>query len=287
MRIIRVPAGIGDNIWLAQKLINANEKFDFQLVGSKPQRGKQIFDLLPQITNTAVYESNLTYKQVEASSKYIKDSAWSTITDKAFSLQCNQHLEAGKRIEDFLPDLPITYQLPYVTDGSPPILTPTPMKLNPAIGIYCSAYSTARAWGFWNENEWFDFIQKIHAEIPGAVFYIIGAAFDIDLSGKLINKLRTNDVAVMDTLGKPLRYVIELMKTLNYFIGFPSGLPILNETLHKRTFMFYPPHLKKMMYTWAEESRIKSHDYLACLFCTPMEAFDTIGRYTNFKFLTT
>lgn len=272
MRLIRVPAGIGDNIWLFQKLINAKEKFDFHLSASQPQRGKQIFDLLPQLSSSCTYVAGLSFDSVRKASSQFMLGDWAGIQEKGFALEANTHLEAGRRIEELFPDLETSFTLDYNTSAS---VLPSDLNLL-RIGIYASAYSTVRAWGFWNPREWFDLIQKLHAEKPEAVFYIIGASFD-DLTGELPKLLRQNNIPCVDTVGRDLAYVIELLKTLDYFIGFPSGLSILNETLGQQTFMFYPPHLKKMMYAWADQNRINSHDYIAQLFCTPAEAFNRIA----------
>lgn len=286
-RLIRVCAGIGDNIWLLQKLINAKEKFDFQLTDAPPQRGKQIFDLLPQVANSCAYTPGLKYETIRGTSKQYDKVEFKSIKEKAFSLAINFHLENGRRIEEYLPDLPMTFRLPYqtgdhgfrLTDLYHPSMPSTVEGLVEAkkIGIYMSGYSIQRIWNFWNAREWFDFIQKLYAEMPHCVFVIIGAEWDTDLGSDVMRLLMDNRIPFINTIGKKLPYVVELMQRLDYFIGFPSGMSILNETLHKKTFMFYPPHLTPMMYAWAEEDRIKNFDYIAQLFCTPMEAFKIIA----------
>lgn len=285
-RLIRVPPGLGDCIWILQKLINAKEKFDFHLSNSKPQRGKQIFDLLPELCLSCEYVPGLSYKALKETAKDVPKH-WTDITDKAFSLECNTHLEAGKRIEEYLPDLPMTYKLPYATTNIDKAMARTLVanhKLHEKyVGIYCSAYSTSRNWGFWNVNQWFDFIQKIYAENRNIVFVIIGAEWDMDLTGILMIKLAANRIPFINTVGEPLGIVIEILKRLDYFIGFPSGLSIINETLHKKTFMFYPENLKLLSTAWPEESRIKSGDYLALLFCTPIEAFNYLMDKTGLQ----
>ncbi|MGN6436854.1 MAG: hypothetical protein ACTHMM_09990 [Agriterribacter sp.] len=150
------------------------------------------------------------------------------------------------------------------------VLTNIPQKY---IGIYSSAYSSQRSWGFWNEKGWFEFIKLFHKENPELVFVIIGASFDIDLTGSLMNLLKEAGIPYVDTVGQPLSVVIEILKRLSYFVGFPSGLSILNETLGKDTFMFYPEHLRLMINAWAEPSRIESGEYKGALFCSPYKAF--------------
>ena len=70
MRKITVNAGIGDNIWLFQKLLNQKEKFDFILPDGNPQRGKQIFDLVPDLSNSVTYQPGLSYKKINQQHNY-------------------------------------------------------------------------------------------------------------------------------------------------------------------------------------------------------------------------
>lgn len=76
MRVIKVCPGIGDNIWLLMKLVNAGERFIFHLPNGKPQRGKQIFDLFPQVAAAAEYV---------AGSKKVKDISANSISKVWFS----------------------------------------------------------------------------------------------------------------------------------------------------------------------------------------------------------
>lgn len=267
-RLIRVCTGIGDNIWLAQKLLSQKEKFHFHMSDAQPQRGKQLFDMLPQLAASCTYVKGLSYQNIFNASNQFSTKKWSEIKDKDFALSINHHLESGKRIEEFLPDLPTKFKIKYTHDYNS-----IDYIEGPSIGIYMSAYSMARNWDSWGPREWFDLIQKIHAENKRVTFYLIGAEWDVDLGKDVIKILTENRIPFVSTIGKSLPYVVGLMKLFDYFIGFPSGMPILNESLGKDTFMFYPKHLKPMMYTWADEKRIKEKNYMASLFCSPLEAF--------------
>lgn len=274
MRTIKVCPGIGDNIWLFQKLINSGEQFNFQMTSAHPQRGKQIFDLVPAVSASCTYTDGME------SYKYIKQHAergnFAHIEKDTFFLECNTHLEQGRRIEKYLPDLKTSYTLDYTTtrnDNQKAIDILGVFRHNvdkQFIGIYGSSYSSARRWNFWQENEWFELCLMLRSS--GAVFVIIGADWDLDLAGKLIPKLELADIPYVNTVGQPLSVVIEIMKKLSYFFGFPSGLSILNETLQKPGMMFYPPHLKYMIGTWADPKRV-GFEFKECEFCTPQTAY--------------
>jgi ADP-heptose:LPS heptosyltransferase len=273
MRSIKVPAGIGDVIWILMKLINTGDKFRFFLPGGHPRRGKQIFDLLPQVTESCHYVDMLGYNQIRARNAATRWHEWRLIRRSEIYLSANEWLESGKRIERFLPDLATSYTLPYVTSDED---KSTAAELVPGpgyIGIYGSSYSTQRAWGFWDENGWYELIRLIP---PGYTFVIIGADWDTDLATQLTGKLTTAGIPFVNTVGQPLGTVVEILKRLDYFIGFPSGLSILNETLGKRGLMFYPGHLRPMMYTWAHPDRLAYKDHIPLLFCTPQEAIKHI-----------
>ena len=276
-RIIKVCPGIGDSIWLFQKLVNTGERFDFLLPDGRPQRGKQIFDLFPQVASSATYVPGLSYKTLAAGNIQNRKRRWNEIKDREFFLSCNKWLEDGNRLEGFLPDLPINYQLQYNTTIED---ATTAQNLTPEgkryIGVYGSSYSSQRSWGFWDETGWHELIKLFHAEDSELVFVIIGASFDQDLGSKLVDLIQGDDITFVNTIGQPLSVVIEILKRLSYFIGFPSGLSILNETLGKDTFMFYPPHLIKMMNTWACPERIRSGKYKGAQFCAPQKSFDWI-----------
>ena len=186
MRKIKACAGIGDNLWLLQKLINAKEKFHFHLARDNPKRGKPLFDLLPQVAAKTTYSEQIGLDQGFGSNDVIDGSIhlhkpkWSDINDSEFYLSINKYLETGKRIEKFLPDLDITYKLPFKTSKYKPKVTKLLKRGKKYIGIYTSCYDVLRNWNFWEEYAGFDLMQKIRIHEPDVSFVIIGAHFDLD-----------------------------------------------------------------------------------------------------------
>lgn len=275
MRTIKVCSGIGDNIWLLMKLINTFEEFHFQLPDGKPQRGKQIFDLLPTVAASASYVK-MKNDFVETNNIQARKSNFSDIKSKDFYLSCNKHLEKGHRIENFLPDLPTSFRIDwdseqYHTQAMNLILD---CEGSEFIGLYGSSYSTSRAWGFWNEHKWMELARMIHKHNPRYKFVIIGAEWDLDLGRNLVQLLKKESIPHVDTIGQPLGVVIEIMKVLKYFFSFPSGLGILAPTVSCPVTMFYPPQLAPMINAWASPEDITSGQYKGCQFCTPQQIFD-------------
>jgi hypothetical protein len=274
MRTIKVCSGIGDNIWLLMKLINSNEEFNFQLPDNKPQRGKQIFDLLPTVAASATYVKMKT-DFVEANNIQMRKPNFSDIKAKDFYLSCNKHLEQGRRIENFFPDLPTSFRIQwdteqYHTQAMNLILD---CEGSEFIGLYGSSYSTTRAWGFWDEHKWLELAKMIRSHNSSYKFVVIGAEWDLDLGRNLVKLFEKEDIPYVNTIGQPLGVVIEIMKKLKYFFSFPSGLGILAPTVSCPVTMFYPPHLKLMMNAWASDEDIDTGQYKGCQFCEPEAIF--------------
>lgn len=272
MRTIKVPPGIGDNIWLLMKLVNAHERFKFELPNGKPQRGHQIFELLPSVSTGAFYKPFL-YKDVKRGNIYHQKKWWWQIKETSFYLSMNEHLEQGRRIEDFLPDLPVSYRLQYDVESCPDPKLPIGKKL---IGLYGSSYSTTRKWGFWDEDQWLELARLLYTRDPAIHFVIIGAEWDLDLGRNLVRFLEQEQIPFTNTIGQSLGTVIKILCQLHYFFSFPSGLGVLAATVDCPVTMFYPPHLHLMMNAWADPEAISNHRYKGCQFCSPREIFDWV-----------
>ena len=273
MRTIRTNPGIGDACFIFQKIINSGEKFNFQIHNGPPQRGKQIFDLLPQLSASCEYVPGLPYSVVGPRNIQRTKKYWRLIQEQEFFLSANEWLEAGNRIETFLPDLPTSYSLPFQTAEWEEVVK-TDFPGGPYIGIYASAYSTARAWGFWGASTgWYDLIWMMHEYIPEATFVQIGADWDIGVADEIRALMIQDHVPFISTIGKPLGYVIEMMKRLAYGFYFPSGLGILSGLLSRPSVMFYPPALPRLATTWADPQIIADQSFKECQFCGPGDIF--------------
>ena len=272
LRTIGVCAGIGDNIWLIQKLLHAGEKFAFCMTDDEPKRGKQIFDLAPFVTGHFEYGRFDAFRVLNNN---IQDHIplWRDIKEPSFYLSINHHLEIGRRIEEFLPDLPLSYRIDWATSEFEKMLaTKSLSRPGPYIGLYGSSYSSVRSWGFWKAPEWTELAVRVRTLIPEARFAVIGASFDMDLANDLILSLSRLGIPVTPIVGMSLGTVVEVMKKLSYFFSFPSGLAMLATTIGTPTLMFYPKHLEKMIDAWADPKDITSLLYKGMLFCEPEKA---------------
>jgi len=284
-RTITTCPGIGDTIWLLMKLINQKEKFHWKVGDGSPQRSKPLFDLFPQLTESFEYIPNSGYKQIKRDASR---GLWKQMPDK-FSLEANSHLEAGFRIEDFLPDLETSFILPYQTDNyfrqaDNFIKKPTYISQGKYIGIYTTSYSNSRYMSGWLLDEWSRFIQLLRVHNPEYKFVFIGAEYDLGLSDELM-KLFPKEIYI-NAMNQSLGVTIEILKRLEMFVGFQSGLSIINETIGaKQTVMLYSPKLAAMIETWPDKKRIESGAYKGATFGTakhplkPEQLFDWLIEF--------
>jgi hypothetical protein len=277
LRTITTPAGIGDYLWIASKLLNTGEKFNVIMPDSSPQRGHQLTDLMPYLIASHKYQEGLGYRIIDRRNILGSKSRWSHITEKSFYLSANRHLEAGRRIGEFLPDLPPTYKMTFITGEEDKAKAEELLPVGPDyIGIYTSAYKNARHehYNGWAVPEWSWMIRQLHKERK-FVFVIIGAQYDSDLSEMLMDELSGAGIPFVNTVGQPLGVVVELLKRLYYFMGFPSGLSILNEYQHGCDgLMFYGERVKRIINTWADPVRIKNGNIKECLFTDPEKIYE-------------
>lgn len=270
---IKVCPGIGDNIWLLMKLINTKQKYHWRIQDGQPRRGLPLFEMVPNLVASAEYEPIPGgYKTIKTRNIQRVIARWRNIqsTRDNIYLSINDHLERGKRIEDFLPDLVPMFRIDYFLNGALSPLAEDKIW----IGLYGSSYSTSRAWGFWGAQKWFELAQMIHRHDPAYCFAVIGADFDMDMNTELCAMLEKAGIPYHNCTGLRLQETAAIIKQLHYFYAFPSGLPIMAHTLGKPVTMFYPQHLAPMINTWAKSEDIESGFYKGCLFCEPEAIFN-------------
>lgn len=270
LKTIKVCSGIGDNIWLFQKLLSTGEKYNFQICDRGPHRGHQLFECFPQLVAHHEY-ADFSTEDVEDNNIQIREPRFTRISQNEFFLSINKHLERGNAIEDFFPDLHTNFDLLPQTgkeyEAQAQAIVNEDSK--PIILLYCSAYGGTRAWGFWDESGWLRLARSLG---NGFRYIVIGADFDMDLGENVVRTLSTHGFTVKPMFAKNIKLIIELMRKVAYFYSFPSGMPIMATLIGTPTMMFYPAHLHPMMNTWAPPKMIGNKMYLASKFIEPEQA---------------
>ncbi len=219
-----VPAGIGDNLWVLQTL-DPDKKYNFEICAGKPERGKQIFDLVPSMVNSVKYNHT---------KKYPRDCTY----------QLNEHLESGKHISEFREDGFVNWNLefdagcnsfPRAVDLSKPLLKSF------KVGIYASSIKSNKALKGWDAEMWYNLIDMIKAHNPNAKFILIGASYD-----DLLDHSKFDAVCMNESLS----VTMHVLGFCHLVIGFQSGIPILSAYFGVNTLMMFADKLKDMHNTF-------------------------------------
>lgn len=263
---VTVPSGIGDVSWIYSKLCHANKPIWFEVADGWPYRTVPFLKLLPNVAG-AKY-SDMQFDQIVVNQRGIHGAnfTWKQVLDQGCGmmyLEANHHLERGKRLEDWLPDLPTDFHYPIV-DAS----IVAHQKVNrlldwdnvpkPIIGVSAASYRGARAWQTWGYDEWSPFLKELLEKIGGTIV-LLGGFWD-DLTDSLAQDGYKSLVSKTDE-----EMAIEVLRRIDYYIGFSSGLGILRTVLNKPAFMLWPEHQEMLQNSWADRKMLLDGTYMHTL----------------------
>jgi len=280
LRILTYP-GIGDFSWCYSKLVNLGRPLEVVYRvparvknpgGAVHHRLKPLLSLLPLVKS----------ERHEALPPSLLDGDAPTIQElhsvSRTHFAINAHLEAGKRIEEYVPELPTSFH--YELNRDPKHIREANELLKGKrdyLLIYPSAKQNVENWKGWGPKRWAEFVhlyRKKHGPTPVVV---TGAAWDSQLANHVTKQIG-NDVT--NLAGRTiLGTTVELIRRSRYFVSFPSGLAVLATVIRSPVYMFYPSHLEPMMFAWADPADIESKRYLASLWQEPEKVLVPVSNY--------
>jgi ADP-heptose:LPS heptosyltransferase len=275
-----VPPGIGDFSAIYQKLCCINREIIIRPSADCPERIAPYLEILPKIkyggysghgANTSVFQT------------LPPGTDLANLKDGVYILSINTFLEQGGKVADWIPG-PTDYHYEILKPES--AMRPLGHFLGmlpgaPLVGIYCSAYGNSRHWGFWGTEEWREFLELLRADLPQDTEYIfIGAEYDVQIADYLAKWMNITGSHAYDTLGCfHIAATIELIRKLDYFFVFPSGLGFLADVVRTPNLMWFPNHLSPMCGTFCDPEQYESKQSLHAMFSTPEEAYKTFKQF--------
>lgn len=270
---INVPAGIGDFSWIYSKLVNLGISLDVQVSPDQPARNLPYAQLLPAVAEASY--GGYGYK-------HLKPRALSSSTTKAqligfaesgerICLEANGHVEAGLRIEQYLPDLPVSFHYDVrIDDGQKNKAEALFNTAQPYILVYASSMGSVKSWRGWVASDWVNFMISLRHRTQDVPFVLTGAGWDADLGLEIEHATKKAGVNLTNLVGKThIAATLHLMRRSAYFVSFPSGLGILANVLNVAATMLYPPQIQSIIGTWADPETTKSGRFKECKFCAP------------------
>lgn len=272
---VHVPSGIGDVSWIYSKLCHL-DPMEWAVCDGWPHRTTPFLKLLPSVTN-AEY-GNFGYKDIIVFEEQHGIGVTPTIehVNKQYAgfanifLEANRHLEAGKRLEDWLPDLPTNfhYHIPIPEEDSLKAIALLAGMERPIWGISAASYRGSEAWKTWGYDEWSHFLRQWHT-LAGGTILLMGGFWD-DLTHTL-----SGIEGFRDIVGKTsVPSMIKVLDLIDGYIGFSSGMGILRTVLNKPVFMMWPDHQVELSTSWAPQRMLDEGSYVASLWREPRLVFE-------------
>lgn len=288
LRVLVVPSGIGEFQWAWTKYANTGERFAILGLDGAPRRLHQFCELHPAIEVFGY--AGFEYSTIRHWMQEHKLTQWSDVVSNfslgsACMLACNPHLEAGRPLADWLPDLPVTYR--YTLDTSDVHRRQASTILDTAepgdflIGISCASYRGAEAWRTWGSVEWTDFLRLVHREVPNVRFALLGGSWD-DLTSAVYDpesELRW----LVDKRGIPpvgttsFGGAVEVLKGLDAYVGFSSGLGhVAAHCCGTPVFMLWPEHEQALSKSWVDPELLANGFYVPSPWVSPRDVFKQV-----------
>ena len=247
--VARLVQGIGDIYWILQKIIDKD--IDIEICSSPPLRGMQVFDVVEHNFRSVKYTDKPICTEVYTTAKY--NLRWAEVKDMPIvNISANRWLDAGNRIEAWMPDEPIKkikFKLgdPFVDEDT--------------VVIYTSSMSNVahKKKDIWRGEHWIEFIRQFDKDQK---FHIIGAEYDRDLVEFIFYNTKFR-CKMEYSIDKPLADVLASIKKGRCFLSRASGLGILGEAVGANVYMQYPRYETLLMNAWPRQESLSNGKYIA------------------------
>ncbi len=236
-----VPPGIGDTWWCYQKFHALRGKRDvsIELCCDPPLRSEPFGIMLPGVTSVGYG----TRRYGQMLPRILKqDTDLVSLKPGTYEVSLNPFLDEGRRIETIFPKQETGFHLPlYFTPAeladAKRLLARAPTKK--LIGVYCSSNRMAAADAFWSVSEWVHFLRFVSDCVPNASFVMIGTTWD-QKTAQVSKALRSMPkFPVIDCMNQPLAVTLAMIKSMNYFFAYPSGLGIMADNFRVPSTMWF------------------------------------------------
>lgn len=207
-----------------------------------------------------------------------KDRTWGKIAKLQVAsvlLEPNKWLENGKRLEEWLPDLPCEFHYPLPVGDADreraakiisKAMAEHPMKDGPIVGISCASYRGAEAWKTWQIEDWKDMLRRVMS--IGWRPLLLGGNWD-DLTYAV-----ACDLELPDIVGKTnVPQMVAVMEALDSYLGYSSGMNVIRTVLDKPAMALWPDFQNELRDSWAPSEMLESHRYVSHLWRDPKQVW--------------
>jgi hypothetical protein len=272
-----LPSGIGDCSWAVSALWSVRDQIArWDVLEGWPMRTTPYLELMGFDTAYVplTYPMILGFESDHGIGRDSKDRTWEKISNLQVAnllLEPNKWLEAGERLEKWLPDLPCEFHYPLTVSAKDRDraertvareMARHPMEHGPVVGISCASYRGAEAWKTWGIGEWKDMLRRIMS--IGWRPLLLGGHWD-DLTYAV-----AFDLELPDIVGKTnVPQMVHVMGMLDAYIGYSSGMNVIRTVLDKPAMALWPDFQNELRDSWAPPEMLESHRYVSHLWREP------------------
>ena len=266
-------AGIGDIAWVYSKLIDVAKQrpVSIGIEDHELRRASDFVDMLPHVKNLGYIRPPKRWNWLPI------DANIAALPDGLYHANVNPWLESGIRIEKIWPLQQTHYHYQINTKPEHKVKADgwiKEMPGRPKIGFYCGSGKDPENVQHWKPKGWARFAKGIHDLLPGSSFVCFSGWFDTK-TGEVVKIMREMDIPTLDLTKKThIGEFLEMVKQLDYFFAYNSGLAILSEVVQAPVMMFYPsnvpsrPDIAKFPDSYAEPAHVNSGFHLHVPFLT-------------------
>jgi hypothetical protein len=261
---IGVPSGIGDISWLVSKIVNSPEwknGMEIEVADGWPFRAQPYLDMLNVKSNYGSFK----FDDIIMFEKLHPYSTWEDVVKAGFGtyyMQPNWHLEMGRPLTKYLPDLPTTYHYPLTIPSIEDKPYYSQLEEGDYIGISCASYRGAKAWKTWENEQWIDLCERLVAD--GYKICFLGGSWD-DLTRAIACTIDCLNLVGVTSFPE----ACAVHKLLKFYIGFSSGLGIIRTVMNLPTMMLWPEHQQPLSTSWADPQDLEEMKYIAISYMEP------------------
>jgi len=278
----RVPPGIGDISWVYSKLAGLGRPLRIEVADSGPRRALPYLELLPLVKESCYVKAPNPAKLTDPAAARRAGKAmpdWdsyrliSEASDHTIPIDLNGWLEAGNRIEDFIPNIPTVHHYEMLRPHG--LTIPTLLgEWTRSVCFYCANQDTVRRWQGWTPRQWAALAGMLMQSCGIDGIVLIGAAWDRSFADLVLAQMHVPVRDLVGMLGLP--NTLQVVDWSDYLVAFPSGIPILATVMSRPTVMFYPDSLRGLMTSWVPPDVLEDGTYKAMPFCEPEAVFEWI-----------
>jgi hypothetical protein len=255
-----VPAGIGDFSWAWSKFYSMRHRIErIDPLEGWPNRTAPYIELcgMPSCYVEHTYQSIILAEALDPVKTWADIEALERDT---IMIEANEFLGTGKRLEDWLPDLPTEHHYPLHTTADDEARAERFLRgmPRPLVGISAASYRGSEAWSTWNRLQWTEALKAIIAHGWNPV--LLGGGWD-DLTYSLAETLSLPDLVGKTSIAE----AVCVQRKLDSYIGFSSGLGVIRTVLNKPAFMLWPDPQWPLSTAWPPLDMILNRRYVASL----------------------